>query len=218
MSQTTAAAKAGTPGRGTSGNGKARGPYAKTAQTRATIVKAAFEVFAQAGYQAGSIRQVAEKVGLSEAGVLHHFPSKTALLQAVLAYRDDQSYREFPLQFTADPRQTLQGFVRLISYNTSVPGIVELFCRLSAEATVPSHPAHQYFKDRYAQIRVTSIAIFNVIAERGQLVPPNTPESAAAGVVAMMDGLQVQWLLDRTSVDMAVEVHRYLSSLVTFDI
>jgi hypothetical protein len=37
-------------------------------------------------------------------------------------------------------------------------------------------------------------------------------------MVALMDGLQVQWLYDRNSVDMAAEVRRYVQSLLTVEL
>jgi ubiquinone biosynthesis protein COQ9 len=66
------------------GAGKRRGPYAKTEEKRRVILDAALEVFAKSGYRSGSIRDIADRVGMSEAGLLHHFPNKSALLAAVL--------------------------------------------------------------------------------------------------------------------------------------
>ena len=68
-----------------------RGEYAKSAGRRQEIVAAALEVFSEAGYHKGSIRDVADRAGLSQAGVLHHYPSKTLLLQAVLDWRDEDA-------------------------------------------------------------------------------------------------------------------------------
>ena len=62
-----------------------RGEYAKTAARRQEIVQAAVEVFCASGYHKGTVRDVADAVGLSKAGLLHHFPSKDALHEAVLA-------------------------------------------------------------------------------------------------------------------------------------
>ena len=50
-----------------------RGNYAVTAERRATILQSAFEVFAKYGYRGGSLKDIAEIVGISEAGILHHF-------------------------------------------------------------------------------------------------------------------------------------------------
>lgn len=191
-----------------------RGSYAKTEETRRSILDAALEVFAVSGYRSGSLKDVALRVGMSEAGLLHHFPNKSALLAAVLERRDEHSRDIVNLAPDAGS-ELLTGLIALAEYNASIPGVVELYCTVSAEATAPSHPAHQYFIDRYASTRESVAHAFRTMAERGQLYPGVEPESAARMTIAVMDGLQVQWLLDRTSVNMAEELRTYLSGLTT---
>ena len=65
-----------------------RGPYAKSAQRRRQIIEAAFDVFAARGYQGGSLQEVADRVGLGHTSILHYFPSKRALLIAVLLFQN----------------------------------------------------------------------------------------------------------------------------------
>ena len=72
-----------------------RGDYAKSAARRQEILAAAIEVFSSAGFHRGSLRDVAERSGLSQAGVLHHFPSKVHLVEAVLKWRDEESLERF---------------------------------------------------------------------------------------------------------------------------
>ena len=131
---------------------KPRGEYAKTGAKRTAILDAALEVFAESGYRSGSLRDVAGKVGMSEAGLLHHFPNKSALLAAVLDRRDQHSLELVPFG-GPDGAVSLRGLVELAAYNASVPGVVELYCILSAEATAPDHPAHEYFIGRYEYTR-----------------------------------------------------------------
>jgi AcrR family transcriptional regulator len=204
-----------TAGRGR-GNGKPRGSYAKSQTTRAAILEAALEVFARGGYRSGSLREVAEAVGMTEAGVLHHFRNKSALLAAVLDLRDQKSLSMVPLS-GEDPYKALRGLITLARYNASVPGVVDLYCTLSAEATSPDHPAHDYFVGRYAFTFENMRGSFERCAERGSLRPGLSPASAARATIALMDGLQVQWLLDRDSVDMAEELAIYLHGIVDFD-
>ena len=54
-------------------SGKPRGSYAKTAARRREILEAGIEVFSANGFRSGSIRDIAERVGMSQAGLLHHF-------------------------------------------------------------------------------------------------------------------------------------------------
>ena len=195
---------------------KPRGEYAKTGAKRMAILDAALEVFAESGYRSGSLRDVAGKVGMSEAGLLHHFPNKSALLAAVLDRRDQHSL-EFVHFDDEDGAVALRGLVELAVYNASVPGVVELYCVLSAEATAPDHPAHEYFIGRYDQTRANLRQAFETLARDGRLMAGVTPQGAAVATIAMMDGLQVQWLLDRDVIDMAEELKGFLGAFVDVD-
>jgi AcrR family transcriptional regulator len=190
-----------------------RGPYAKSRQTRTAILDSALLVFAQSGYRSGSLRDVAEQVGMSEAGLLHHFTSKKALLAAVLERRDEQTQERFEL-VPERGRDMLRSAIDLIEYNASTPGVVELYCTLSAEATSSSHPAHQYFVDRYAMTTTLFGSAFSELHERGELRDGVDPAAAARGTIALMDGLQIEWLLHRDSVDMAADLRAYFASLL----
>jgi AcrR family transcriptional regulator len=194
--------------------GRARGSYAKTAETRATILDAALHVFAQSGFRSGSLREIAQDVGMSEAGLLHHFESKAALLAAVLDRRDQLAVPIVP-PISRGGARVLRGLIELARFNASEPGVVELYTTLSAEATSASHPAHAYFVQRYATIRTTVRDAFVDLEAHGLLHNGITPDGAARATIAMMDGLQVQWLLDRSLLDMGDDLRDFLQSLTT---
>jgi AcrR family transcriptional regulator len=48
--------------------------------TRARILAAALDLFVEHGYQRVSLRQIAERLGLTKAAILYHFPSKSHVL------------------------------------------------------------------------------------------------------------------------------------------
>jgi AcrR family transcriptional regulator len=54
-------------------------------QVDAGIVDRAAALFARRGFAKTSVQDVADAVGLSKTGLLHHFPTKDALREAVLA-------------------------------------------------------------------------------------------------------------------------------------
>jgi len=58
--------------------------------TRDALVVAAQERFATQGFPGTSIRELAAAVGIKESSVYHHFPSKQAILDAVLGRADDR--------------------------------------------------------------------------------------------------------------------------------
>src|SRR5690349_18357099 len=64
--------------------GTARGPYRTGTRRREQIVATAITVFGEHGFAGGSIRTIAQRVGVSHATLLQHFGSKEGLLTAVL--------------------------------------------------------------------------------------------------------------------------------------
>ena len=72
-----------------------KGDAAATAARREAILDAALQIFGASGYNGSSLKQVAEVVGITEAGILHHFKTKSELLLSVLEYRDDMSNEWF---------------------------------------------------------------------------------------------------------------------------
>jgi TetR/AcrR family transcriptional regulator, cholesterol catabolism regulator len=55
-----------------------------TAARRAEILRVAADVFAARGYEAASLTEIAERLGMVKASLYHYFPSKDALLLEVL--------------------------------------------------------------------------------------------------------------------------------------
>ena len=66
--------------------------YAKGIAKREEILDTALEVIARSGYARASVRELADAVGLSQAGLLHYFASKEELYAAILLRRDPVSY------------------------------------------------------------------------------------------------------------------------------
>ncbi|WP_035844658.1 TetR/AcrR family transcriptional regulator [Kitasatospora azatica] len=187
-----------------------RGPYAKSAAKRKLILDAALAAYAQAGSRGVSVRDIAERVGLTDAGVLHHFGSREALLTAVLEARDiadAETYGEEGVLWRAD----------LLAKNVDTPGLVKLFVDLAAAAAEPGHPAHAFFEERYRNLRL-QLAAALIAGPPASVVP--TPQSrpadadwAARMLLAATDGLQLQWLLE-PSIDMAGDLARLRDLLI----
>jgi AcrR family transcriptional regulator len=190
----------------------ARG-YAKGRAKRREILDHAMVLFGEAGYRGASLREIAARCGLSHPGLLHHFPTKQALLLAVLEHRQ-QMDQDRLFADCATGIDTLRRLVDLAALNATRRGIVELFAVLSAEATSADHPAHAFFVERY---RTTVDAFESAYArarDEGSLHPGVEPDMAARQLVALMDGLQIQWLLDDSRTDMAAAVHAHIQTQV----
>ncbi|MEU9188186.1 TetR/AcrR family transcriptional regulator [Streptomyces sp. NPDC048484] len=178
---------------------------ARGTERRAEILRAALEVIAERGYRGASLAAVAERVALTPQGLLHYFPTKEALLVAVLAERD---------QWDAVPGTgwPLELLGQLVEYNAMRPGIVQTFSALLGESVTEGHPARGYFTERYEAVRANMARVLRT--EYGERLPGGlTPERAAPLLVAVMDGLQYQWLLAPESVDMPGAFRDFLTLL-----
>jgi AcrR family transcriptional regulator len=181
-----------------------RAPRARpeTLAKRTEILRAATATFGAKGYNRGPLTEIADQVGMTHAGILHHFGSKDQLLVEVLKFRDqtDVGLRD---QRMPDGLERFRHLVRTAFANESRPGIVQAYAVLSAESVTDDHPGRAYFEDRYRTLRQDLRDAFeDVCAERGITVP-GTVDRAAASILAVMDGLQVQWLLARDDVELA---------------
>ncbi|WBU37156.1 TetR/AcrR family transcriptional regulator [Homoserinibacter sp. YIM 151385] len=172
---------------------RARGPYAKGILRRQQILDAAVEVFARSGYHAGSLREIAKRVGLTSAGVMHHFTSKEELFLEVLRERD-RRVEDAAGIVTEDT--LLEQSRKVVAHNQRTRGLTSLYTVVSAEATDPSHPAHEDFRARYAASAERTRAVI-ADAQRDGLVRADLDAATAARIIpAVMDGLQQQWLLE----------------------
>lgn len=186
--------------------------------TRELVLDTALAMFSEHGYRATSVRDIASQCGMTHPGVLYHFPSKAALLRAALQRRDDVDSLDVEngeLGFDElSPRGMLRHLVDGAKNNASKRGLVELFANLSVEASAPDHPAHDYFVERYAALNTTVTRGFADLGRDGLLGPGVIPAIAASQVIAAMDGLQIRWLLDPESVDMAAVLESLVNGLL----
>jgi AcrR family transcriptional regulator len=188
--------------------------YPKGERRREEIIAAAAEVYADAGYHGASLREIAKRIGMTHAGLLYHFPNREALLAAVLERRDEQDAERVelrgPVTFGA-----VGHLLELAGYNERHPALVELYVRLAAEAIAVEHPAHDYFTQHYAMARTWVYSSFTALSEAGQLRAGVDPETAALTFIALMDGLQVQWLTSPDEVDLVGPLRFLLEHLLT---
>jgi len=188
------------------------GRAARGIATRELILDTAMQMFRDRGYRSTSVRDIAARAGITHPGLLYHFSTKEALLMAVLQRRDELDCDPVDFHRLAG-RPLLAHLVAGMAKNATERGIVELFANLSAEATAPDHPAHDYFVGRYASLRDTLTRGLAELATERELRPGVIPAVAAAHLIALMDGLQIQWLLDPAT-DMAAALRSYVDGLL----
>lgn len=166
-----------------------------TRQKRTDILEAAVEIFGNKGSTNGTLADVAEQVGMTHAGVLHHFGSKQKLLLEVLAYRDQADVAELDEKHIPGGPELFLHLVRTAFANERRPGIVQAYTVLSNESVTDDHPARGFFEERYTTLRREVSEAFRELCRQEGVIEPDTVAAASASILAVMDGLQLQWLL-----------------------
>lgn len=211
---------------------KRRGPYAKGIAKRQEILRVALDVIAAHGINGTSIKELAAAVDLSQAGLLHYFNSKEDLFLQILRARDEADSQQFmgvaqedvaaedpdvatlyARYFAGHPELVLVAYLRLAEHNASVPGLVELFSRMSVEAADPASPARAYFAERNTLMRTAFTAVLTELQEQGRVDPQADPELLARALQAVSDVLQLQSLAD-PDLDISHAIEQVLRLLV----
>jgi AcrR family transcriptional regulator len=194
----------------------ARAPAATTAKGRARrvqVLNAALPAFAEQGYRGASIAAIADEVGLSEPGLLHHFPSKAALLLETLEYHQERTYVGASRPVGTSTLRFADRLYAVAARHERDPGFIRLLIVLAAESTDPCHPAHEWFVARYERVRVAFTRQFAADQGAGLLDPEVDPAQLARAAAALMDGLQLQFLLSEGATDIVTPLRAMLDPL-----
>lgn len=185
-----------------------RGPYAKTAVRRAEILRAARDSFAERGYTGSSLRDIAERAGTTHAVLQHHFATKDDLLTAVLAQRDVEEHQQG--QTEVDGLDSFASYLGdVLLRHQEAPELMRLWVELAVAATRPGHPAHAYFVDRYERVHALLAGPLHDDPVGAALAEDLDPDSAAVIIDAILNGLQILWLLN-PELDIVTPLHRFV--------
>jgi AcrR family transcriptional regulator len=164
-------------------------------------------MFAREGYNGTALASIADAVDLTLPGLLHHFPSKEDLFVAVLDERDRRANEEFDSTVEHGSPTYFGSLEALVERNVAQREMVKLFTVLVGYAAVSEdNPGHAHFVERYAETLERICVELELLRKNGALRSDLDVETAARLIIAVMDGLQVQWLLD-PSVDMQAAFH-----------
>jgi AcrR family transcriptional regulator len=133
-------------------------------QTRAAITDAALELFRTHGYEATTMRAIAQRAGVSTGNAYYYFSSKEELIQEFYArsHADHLAASRRMLDrerdFTARLRGTLRG---LIDVQAPYHAFAATFYKHAAEPTSPLSP----FSRQSSPTREASIALYREVLE-----------------------------------------------------
>jgi AcrR family transcriptional regulator len=192
-----------------------RGQPSSTARGRSQrerVLRAAMDIFAMQGFRGASLDAVADAVGMTRQGLLHYFPSKVQLLLGVLEVRNEDNIALVE-RLIDDSHGFADALVALARHNQDRPGLIRLFTVLAAESVDARHPGHDRFVERYRSVRAGFTEHIEIEQRAGRMDAGIAPASLAVLLIAVMDGLQLQHLLEPAAVDMAAPLGDLLALL-----
>jgi AcrR family transcriptional regulator len=186
-------------------------PRMPAPERRRQIIDIATRLIADRGFWGVSMQDIADRCGLTVPGLLRHMESKVGLLIAVLEYRDVEDARSLRAHLGASEEEVPEDWAvsrpagvdlrqlctATMRRNATQPEIVRLFTVLAAESLQPSHPAHAYFTGRQEMAAAAYTALGWQLTDQ--------PDQLARQIMAMMDGLQIQWLRNLETTDLVQE-------------
>jgi AcrR family transcriptional regulator len=133
--------------------------------------------------------------GITQTGLLHHFPSKDSLLHAALDVRDRTD--EYPFRASQWDGSVVFDHVASIVLSWSEhPDIVGMFTALLVENLGEDAPLHSRLLTRYADLRQVIADGLSSAQERGELRRDFEADQKAVEIIAFLNGLETSWLLN----------------------
>ena len=226
-------------------------PRAGSEDKRARILNEAVVLFGEHGYAGASLADIANAADISKAGLLHHFSSKDELFAKVLERRDredalsilvespavDGDAVEVPVDtvgnldtldvagasdLDGNPWALLERYIELLERNVAHRDLTAIYTATAVSVLDAEHPAHRWMANHLN----SAVERFESSFEAGKtagLVDPKMPSRLVArSLVALIDGLQLQWLCSTTpgtaaaeslSTDLVAEIRLYADCL-----
>jgi AcrR family transcriptional regulator len=184
---------------------------------RQQILDAAIRLIGQLGYHGFTVQKLAQACELTNGGLLHYFGSKELLLVAILQERDRREAAIIPAELDVEASvsskaggaltRALRVFHAIAARSVAEPELLRLLIVLQSEALNRDHPAHDYFLRREEMV-LTEFA--NILAGLA-----DDPRGAARQILALMTGLEQQWLRAERGFDLVAACDQAIAAVLT---
>lgn len=174
---------------------------------RQRILDAAVELFSSKGYRGTGLAALAQRVDMTATGLLYYFGTKERLLQEVVAERDRVD------ALPAGEALTFDSLRSLGRHNTETALLTRLYVVLGAESLDDDEPLHGFFVQRYEMGRALVRLVLEAGIADGTVRDDVHVDAVAAEFIAVVMGLEIQWLTDPERVDLAAGVESYIDRL-----
>jgi AcrR family transcriptional regulator len=182
--------------------------------TTREIVEAAIEMFGARGLKGTSIAAIAKRVGVTDAGVLHYFPTKAALIDAALEHGAEIQTGRMQELLAPGGLEAIRRMRAWGSVVTETPEFTSFQVWMSTEAISDDSAIRDYVLRRYANLHELIVGLIRQGIDRGEIRKDVDADWEASALVAFLDGIRLQWFYSRRTLDLETSVERYFDLLV----
>jgi AcrR family transcriptional regulator len=193
--------------------GRTRTAVARGEARRTAIVDAAIDLIAAHGATGFTLADVGAAAGVTRAGVLHHFATKEAVLEAALDAHQRFSAPVFPRIAEPGGIGSILALVEIARKDAADRRQLALWNRLVAESLDPGAPLHDRIQRSYRAMVEGVRGFLRDARERGELRDDVDIDLEATALLAFLNGLETSWLLD-PRVPIVEVAERHLAQVV----
>ncbi len=191
-----------------SGDGRRR--QRRGDERRQRILDEAVLYFATNGYRSSGITGLADRLQMTHPGLLYYFGTKDRLLLETVAARVHAERAAFPAIVQTATFDTLVDVVR---WNVTAAHLVRLYSVLAAESFEDDAPLHDFFVERFRHLRLIISGVVERGQARGELDPDVDPGRVARDLLALVLGMETQWLMEPTAFDLDAAIAAHIDDL-----
>lgn len=162
-------------------------------ERRERIVAAAVERFAHRGYDGTRIADIAKDAGVTDAGLIHHFPTKLALFQEI-AERREQVYARHTQGDVESVSELFHWYIDAVRTASEQPEYVRFRAMLSGSGLLDGHPAAERLSGRLVSSLANLAPIVRRGIQNGEIAGDVDPEQLVLELLALNEGIRDQWV------------------------
>ncbi|MCZ9881630.1 TetR/AcrR family transcriptional regulator [Arthrobacter sp. B2a2-09] len=162
-------------------------------ERRERILAAAVHRFAHRGYDATRIADIARDAGVTDAGLIHHFPTKLALFLTIVERRE-QAYGLHEIGDLDTVSDLLHWYIKAVREAAQRPDYVYFRAMLSGSGLLDGHPIAGRLAANLEGALDGLTPIFRRGIDRGEISGDEDAEQLMLELLALNEGIRAQWV------------------------
>jgi len=180
------------------------------------IIHSALDVFSNKGYHEAKVSEIAKKVGMGKGTLYEYFKSKGEIFSACidLIFSDVDKMVMKNINKNDSPsiklKKVLEGYKKVFfSYPRHYFNVIIEFWNegIREKNFINLKNIYREFSDKIKEIVLEGII-------RGEFNKDINPKTVASTVLAFMDGIMLQWIIESESINLSMRIDGFFDALL----